>query len=369
MLVAPIHGFTEEQFQRIEFEKTLVQGNVGLAWTLFDGGARSNRIRGTKAEAAGAAAGLAATQQKLTTLVTVAYLQVLSARGVLDAREEQIASLMAERRRVQQFLAEGQAAEVELLRVEAALAEAEAELVATSTRLDLAERDLARLVDVDLPRARVARLASVGLPADATLDERAELVARSTSNNLELENARQRVATAEAAHRVAKAAWIPSFEVQGGYQAFSSSSGNYSDIWSVGLVLNWPIFTGGARSSTVSQAGAASQAAREELRLLELQVQENVDAALNAALETGALVEALSRAVRHSSEVARIEQLSLEAGAGTQTDYLRAEANLSRARSILVEAQHAEIAARVELTRVVGELTPEWLVNNLEIGR
>ena len=150
---------------------------------------------------------------------------------------------------------------------------------------------------------------------------------------------------------------------------FASSSGNYSDLWSVGLVLNWPIFTGGARSSTVSQAGAASQAAREELRFLELQVQENVDAALNAALETSALVEALSRAVRHQGEVVRIEQLSLEAGAGTQTDYLRAEANLSRARSILVEAQHAEIAARVELARVAGELTPEWLANNLEIGR
>ena len=79
-----------------------------------------------------------------------------------------------------------------------------------------------------------------------------------------------------------------------------------------------------------------------------------------------ALVSALRRAVQLQTEVARIEQLSLDAGAGTQTDYLRAEADLARARSLLVEAEHAEIAARVELARVVGELTTEWLNRNVE---
>ncbi|HSG81638.1 MAG TPA: TolC family protein [Gemmatimonadota bacterium] len=369
MIVAPIHGFTEQQFQRIEFEKTLIQGNVSLGWTLFDGGARGNRIRGAESEAAGAVAAVAAVEQGLTALVTAAYLRVLSARGVLDAREQRIASLAAERRRVQQFLAEGQAAEVELLRVEAALAEAEAESVATAAQLDLAERELARLVNVDLSRVRVDNLAPVSLPADAALEERTQLILRSAANNPELERARQQLGTAQAAHRGAKASWLPRFDVQGSYQAYSSTAGNYSDLWSVGLGIKWPIFTGGERSNTVARAGALAEAAGEELRLVELQVQEDVDRALNGALETHALVAALARAVRHQTEVVRIEQLTLEAGAGTQTDYLRAEADLSRGRSLLVEAQHAEIAARVELARVVGELTADWLARNLEIGR
>jgi hypothetical protein len=33
---------------------------------------------------------------------------------------------------------------------------------------------------------------------------------------------------------------------------------------------------------------------------------------------------------------------------------------------LLVEAEHAEIAARLELARVVGELTTEWLNKNVE---
>jgi outer membrane protein TolC len=369
MLVAPLHGFGPEQIAQIEFERTLIQGNVSLAWTLYDGGARGARIRGARAEAAGASAGLAATEMGLTTRVAVAYLRVLTARGILDSQDRQIEALSAERRRVEQFLAEGQAAEVELLRVDAALAEAEAGRVAVVAQLDLAERELARLVDLPVAQTRVERLTRVGLAETARPADREQLVERAAANNPELERLRRDVDAAEANHRLAKATWIPRFDVTSGYQAFSSDAGNVSGLWNVGIMLSYPLFTGGERSKTVGLARAGSDAAREQLRLLELQIDNDVDRALNAALETNAMVEALSRAVQHQTEVVRIEQLSLEAGAATQTDYLRAEANLARARSVLVEAEHAEIAAWVELARVAGDLPPAWLDRNVEIVR
>ncbi len=194
------------------------------------------------------------------------------------------------------------------------------------------------------------------------------------TNNPELESARQGLEAAEAGHRVAKGAWIPSLRLGGAYQLFSSDNafgedGNTTTEWNLGVVLSYPLFTGGNRANEVSQANAEARRAREELRLAELETRESVDRALNAALETGALVTALSRAEEHQSEVVRIERLSLEAGAGTQTDYLRAEADLARARALLVEAQHAEIAAWVEVARVVGELTPEWLDRTVEAAQ
>jgi outer membrane protein len=369
MIVAPIHGFAPEEIAKIEFERTLIAGNVSLIWPLFEGGARGAQISGARSEAAGAAAGLVATEMGLTARVTVAYLEVLTAGGVLDAQDRRIESLVAERRRVDQLLAEGQAAQVELLRVEAGLAETEAERVATAARLDLAERELARLIDVPPAAARVERLLPVRLAEAATPGDRVEFIRLALDNNPELEMSRRRVETAEAGHRLAKAAWLPRLDVTSGYQAFSSDAGNTTDLWNVGIALSYPLFTGGDRSNAVGQARAQAEIARQELRLAELQAEEGVDRALNAVLSTGALVDALTRAVQHQSEVARIELLSLEAGAGTQTDYLRAEADLSRARSLLVEARHAEIAARVELARVIGELTLEWLDGNLEIAR
>jgi outer membrane protein TolC len=368
MLVAPIHGFDTLSFLSIDFQRTLIQGNFSLAWTIFDG-VRLNRIRGAKAGAAVATASREAAAQSLIAQVSVAYLEVLTARGVLDAQQLRLDALNAERVRVEQFLAEGQAAHVELLRVDAALAEAEAERVATEARLDLAERELARLVNLPVSATRVDRLQSFGLEQGAVLGERAALVEQSLANNPEVERGRQALAAAEANRGAATAAWIPNLNLGGGYQAYSSSAGNTSWEWNAGVYLSYPLFTGGSRSNAVSEARAEVRRAQEELRAIELSVANDVDRALNSALETRALVEALSRAVQHQTEVARIEHLSLEAGAGTQTDYLHAEADLARARSILVQAQHSEIAAWVQLAGVVGQLTPEWLERNLEIAR
>jgi outer membrane protein TolC len=60
--------------------------------------------------------------------------------------------------------------------------------------------------------------------------------------------------------------------------------------------------------------------------------------------------------------------LALDAGAGVQTDYLTAEAELLQVRAAWSAARGAEIGAYVELARIVGELSLEWLERNLESG-
>ena len=367
MIVAPIHSFQPDEFPG--FDRTILNGNLSMAWTVFDGGARRARVKSARAGAAAAESGVISTEQVLTTRVTINYLEVLTARGVLDAVNRSIGAFQAERRRVDLLLSEGRAAQVELLRVDAALAEAEAERVAAEARLDLAERELARMIDLPLEDTRSERLRAVRLADSATLAKRADLVRRALANNPELELSRQQVAAAEAENRLAKAAWWPAIDVFGAVLAFGSSEGDGTAEWQAGIGLSYPLFTGGARSSAVSRTNAQTRMALEELRLAELQAQDNVDRAVNAALRAEAVVESLSQAVQHQAEVVRIEQLSLDAGAGTQTDYLRAEANLLRASSMLVQARHTDIAARVELARVVGELTPDWLDRNVEIAR
>jgi outer membrane protein TolC len=61
----------------------------------------------------------------------------------------------------------------------------------------------------------------------------------------------------------------------------------------------------------------------------------------------------------------RVQKLLLDEGAGTQTDYLSAEADLLAARASLAEARHAAALARVDLARAAGRLDPEWLRQNL----
>lgn len=364
MLVFPIHELSQEGFQ---FDRTLLRGSLNLGWTLFEGGARSARVGGARAQEDAAVARREGSELTLIADVTRAYLEVLSADGTLQAQRQSLRALEAERQRVRRFLAEGRAARVELLRVDAAIAQAEAEEVATATALDTAERRLARLLGVTPEKARATRLSPVRL-ADTTLaTDRQLLLEQFGIGNPQLAEARSQTDAAEAGRRQAVANWWPRLDVAGAYLLFSSPTFDVQGEWNVGIRLSYPLFTGGARSRTVSTASARAELAREQYRLARLRGEEAVDRTLGAVLEWRAQVDAVGTAVEHLAEVARIEQLSLQEGAGTQTDYLRAEAELRRASAALVRARHAEIAARVELASLTGTLSPQWINDMLEI--
>lgn len=364
MLVFPIHELSQDAFQ---FDRTLLQGSLNLGWTLFEGGARSARISGARAQEDAAGARRAGSELTLIADVARAYLDVLSSHGTLLAQRQSLRALAAERERVQRLLSEGRAAQVELLRVDAAIAQAEAEEVATATGLDTAERRLARLLGVRPEETRAPRLSPVRL-ADTTLMADRELVLEQfTVGNPQLAEAQSQTEAAEAARKQAVAEWWPRLDVAGAYLLFTSPSFDLQGEWNVGVRLSYPLFTGGARSRTVSTASARAELAREQYRLARLRGEEAVDRTLGAVLDWRAQVVAIGTAVRHLGEVARIEQLSLQEGAGTQTDYLRAEAELRRASAALVRARHAEIAARVELASLTGMLSPQWIEDMLEI--
>lgn len=363
MLVAPLHGL---DLSRVPpFDETLLQGGATLAYTLFDGGARGARIRRARAEAAAADAGLGGAEQALASRVTDAYLRIVLERQVIEAHDRRIGALEAERDRVRRVLEVGRGAEVELLRADAALAEARAARIRREAALDVAERDLSRLTGDAHEAIRGSRLGSLGL-ADTALASRDALAARAAEASPEVRAARQRLAAADAGLSVARGARWPEFRVLGSFIERGSAAGDREDEWNAGLQVSYPLYSGGAVSRRIERGAAGRTAAEADVRLAELRSAEQVDGALAAARESGARAASLAAAVAGFTEVARVEQLRLDAGAGTQTDYLRAEADLLAARADLAAARHAMVAARVELARATGELTPDWLRRNLE---
>ena len=127
-----------------------------------------------------------------------------------------------------------------------------------------------------------------------------------------------------------------------------------------------PLFDGGTARRRIAQAEAGRAAAAEQVRLAEAQVREAVDRAAAAAEEAQARIESLARAADRYAEVARVQKLLLDNGAGTQTDYLAAEADLLTARASLAEGEQAVVLTRVDLARAAGRLTLDWLSANLE---
>jgi len=360
--ITPIHGFGPGEFP--EFDQSLIRADLTVRYTLYDGGGRTARGERARALAGASAAGVELAAQELIGSTVAAYLRVLGLAEVLDAHGRRLDALGAERRRVEQRLEVGRAAEVERRRVEAARAAAEAERVRLAANLDAAERDLARLVGAGPEETRAVSLAPVRLAGEASPDREA-LARQALDASPRVVRARHEIVAAAAAIEIAASARRPSVVASGEHQEFASSEGYETGEWIVGLELLVPLYDGGGVAARVARAEAEHEAAEERLRLEEEAVLAAFDRVLADLAEAGARVESLAEAVASYEEVARVEALRLEVGAGVQADLLDAEADLLAARAGLAEARYAEQGARVELARITGALDAAWVARTL----
>jgi len=362
-LVLPLHSLSI--LSRPVFDHRIMQGNAVATFTVFDGGARQARTGQARALERSAGAGLNMTQQALVARCIAAFVEVRTQQEILGAQNARLGALAAEQQRVQRRLAAGRAAQVELLRVEAGVARAAAERVSTQQALAVARSELARLTGSTPEEVPAEPLEPVAL-ADTTLPARDAVLRAASEHNADLLRAAAAAQGAEAAAQLARSARWPELRAQGTYSAWSNIGGDQAAEWNAGLQLYYPLFTGGATRRAIERADAARRGAVAEQRVAALQIAQDIDRALARVAETHALARSLAVAVDRSAEVVRIERLSLDAGSGTQTDYLRAEAELLDARAGLVQARHGEITARSELARVSGALDLDWIARNLE---
>jgi outer membrane protein TolC len=363
MLALPIHGLDPTAFQ---FDRTLIQGTVRLGYTLWDGGARGSSIDAARTRESVASSEYQRTQMSITLDVATTYLRVLSAIEMLNAHDDGLTALRAERDRVQRLLAEGAAARIELLRVEAAIANAEAERTAVIIEIENARDALARALDLDLAVVPITSFTPVALKV-SLVPPRDTIAALSMTSNPDLDVADRAVDAALSQRKAASAGWYPKFDVIGGLQLFGSGSGSFSTLWQAGLQVSYPLFLGGRRSSTVNAASASVEIAQYQYESTSLRVQEAIDRAVGSVRELRARVDALTISAGHLEEIVRIEQLTLDAGTGVQAEYLRAQANLRETRARLAQVRHTEIAARLELSRWSGDLDVGWLEQSLEM--
>lgn len=359
MVVAPLHSFDPRRPPT--FDDALVQGQVVVDYTLFDSGVRSSRTDGADAQAEAAVFGLAAAEMDLLAEVARRYLAVLSARAVQTAALAQLNAMEEEFARAQERLDAGTAPELEVLRAEASLQDARVEETAALRRVGLTERALARTMGGTPGALEGVSLADV-VPRSGELID-------GTRTNPIVEAARQTIRGAEAQLREERAGRMPRLDLRAALQDFGTVSGGHVTEWQAGIRLSWPVFTGGVRGASIRRADAQLRAAESEMATILLAVDAETDAAESGVLEADERAAALESSIAQWEEVARIEALALEAGAGVQSDLLRAQAGLFRARAGHAQARYDAVLARVELARAQGVLSREWLNRSLEMRR
>jgi outer membrane protein len=370
MVVAPLHAFDPRNPP--QFDRTLLQGGLSFSWIAYDFGSRAAYVRAERALASVADVDVTTTEARLIGETVNAYVTLLAAREMLVAQDQRLTALRAESDRVQQLLEQGKAARLEELRVDAELKRARAERIATVSMVENSEHRLADLTSLPFGTVHAATMSRVRLSdamvADTSASRAEALFARARQANTDVRALEERVRFADAALTGIRATGLPELHLNGGYVDRGSAQGDFRAEWQLGLSMSYSIYGGGGHESSVRKAAADLRVADAQLRAARLTVNQSVSRALSSLRQAHAQVEALESAVSESEEVARIERLALDVGSGTQSDFLEAQANTLRAKAALIDARNAEITARVELARVVGELSREWITRAVEVA-
>ena len=127
------------------------------------------------------------------------------------------------------------------------------------------------------------------------------------------------------------------------------------DNKSIGLQLSVPLYAGGYVSSTVRQAVAAQERAREALEATRLDLGVRVYREFRGVTEGILRVKALEQAVRSAEQAVLSNQKSYQAGSRTTVDVLNAEQQKTTAQRDLAQARYMYLVSRLRLQSLAGD--------------
>ncbi len=349
--------FTVSPLGTITFgEKSNKQVSLTLQFPLSTGGKLEGMNRQARAGVEAVESVLARQRQKVATDATIAYFNVLKARGFVKVAADQLKALESQRNSIARMLERGVATRIDLLRAETAVSAAQEMLTKAKNGEAAATAALANSMGMR---------EGLGLKVKGSFDEQAstinhqpstiaDVVAEALRSRPELRQVGANREVAEAGVQVARSGQKPSVGLFAQYDAERPTFMPRTGKWSAGVALTMNLSDGGATKAEVAQARAQIAqvaAALEELRNgIALQV---TAAFLNvqSAKERLATTE---KAVTTAEEGVRLIRLGYENGVNTITDFLAAQAELTKAQNDRVTALFDLRVAEAELQYAIG---------------
>lgn len=193
-------------------------------------------------------------------------------------------------------------------------------------------------------------------PVPASVDE---WIARAEAASPELQSLRAQAEAARQEVDKARAGHLPTLDAVAQWSRTSSDNVNSVnqryDNKIIGLQLQVPLYAGGYVNSTVRQAVAAHERARELLEAARRDLGVRVHHEFRGMTEGILRIAALEQAVRSAEQAVQSSRKSLAAGVRTTLDVLNAEQQRTAALRDLAQARYLYLASRLRLYALSGE--------------
>ncbi len=333
------------------FDRDQIHYGLTYEIPLYLGGKLAAGIEAARLEADRADVLREGTRWQVRFNVVSLYAGVQTLDGAVEAAGGLVETLQAVRRRLDLMVKTGKRPELDLLKVEDQLAEAQAQVAALRARRTKVAGLLLSLLGRDPAQPlTVAPLGEFDPRLDVSADSLRTLALASSP-----------VAEAELASReagsgvkAARADFLPSVVGQADYMAHHAGSLDRDPTtWQLSVGVKLPVFAGASRFAALSAARADRRAAEEGLKLARLQRRADLEEALARLQAARAASTAATARVSSATEAARSEQVRYDTGASTIEDLLRARTREQAARTALAQATGDLRVAAARINAVV----------------
>lgn len=333
-------------------ETEVNSASVQLRQTLYDFGRTSGAAKAARLNRAAAEQASAAARQDAALRVKEAYYLVLAAEKQVAAERETAAAREGVFRQARGYFDEGVRSKLDVSRAEAGLHAAKTALIRAENNRELARVELASSMGRPDAEPRPLAEPSADLP---DLPDRAEARRRALADSADIRRLDSLRGAAQAGARTARSDYLP---VLSGAASAGRADGSFppnGSVWSAGVGLSVPLFSGFSTREKVREADAALRAVSAEREDLELIVGKEVDAAWLAVREAGARMESTGKQEEAAREGRTLANERYREGVGSIIEVTDAQSSAIDAETARIQATYDARIARARLERALGQ--------------
>ena len=345
---ARVRAFSATTNQNITTPNEFARGD--LNWMLYDFGRTGASVDRADANVAISRENAATTREDVAFVATVAFYNVLRAEKTLEFQRENLRQQESLYRQASAFFEAGVRAKIDVVRAEANLYDARAQLSQAENGLRVARITLLQRIGVDGPAGFRLSGALPELSLPGTLQD---WVAEAERNRPELRALVEKERAATESLRLARAGYLPFLVGTAGY-GYGAEEPPLQPNYGLSVTLNYPLFSGFQTREQAKEALATISSAQYEFIDTKRRVRLEVEVSAYGVQEAQERLSARRKQRDASEENLRLATARYEVGAGDIIEMTDAQAQMVRSETDAINTAFDFAVSHASLLRAMG---------------
>ncbi len=333
-----------------------IRTSVGFRYELYNFGRRRLDYDMAGSGSKAACHQLSSVQNELIYQIIASFYGVLQAQAFVQVQEESVGSLEESLRVARERYQAGSAVKTDVLNLEVKLAQALEDLILAQNNVLLAVASLNTAIGKDLVSGPSDLVHPMSRDLPALPPEEVTMV----ENRPELQASRTMTEIKSMALKKARREYAPTINAFGSYDFDGETLTDTEDSYLVGANLQWDLFTGFYRRSSVAEARSNLAAAEAEKRMIRNRLRLDLKQAYLKAVDAQQRMEVTRKSLESAEESLRITMERYKGMAADITELLTAQVGLTVTRTRGVSAYFEYLTALSNLERAKGLLAQRY---------